>query len=208
MGVLTDLVRRDDVRLLTVTGPAGVGKTRLSQSVAAALADDFLDGVYFVSLAPLQDPELVLPTIGQAVGARHAHLADFLAAKRVLLVSTISSTCFSGPRVAVARGVPRRRCSPPAVSRRLCVNTSCRCRCAARRPKSAALLARNDRRLFVEQRRPPTGVLPGDGTPSRGTNLSSGRAAAYSRVGAPERLLPPAVLAEAGASPGCAWHGA
>ena len=101
IGVLCDLLRRDDVRLLTVTGPPGVGKTRLSQSVAAALADDFLDGVYFVSLAPLQDPELVLPTIGQAVGARHAHLADFLAAKRVLLVlDNFEHLLAAGPRVA------------------------------------------------------------------------------------------------------------
>src|SRR5262249_25239322 len=60
-----------------------------------------LDGVYFVSLAPLRGPELVLPTIGQAVGARDARLADFLAAKRVLLIlDNFEHLLAAGPRVA------------------------------------------------------------------------------------------------------------
>jgi predicted ATPase/class 3 adenylate cyclase len=56
-------------RLLTMTGPGGTGKTRLSLQVAAAAADEFPDGVWFVALEPVRDPELVAPTIARVLGA-------------------------------------------------------------------------------------------------------------------------------------------
>jgi predicted ATPase/class 3 adenylate cyclase len=61
---------RDGTRLVTVTGAGGSGKTRLALQVAAELADEFGDGVFFVPLAPVQDPALVAPTIAQAAGVR------------------------------------------------------------------------------------------------------------------------------------------
>lgn len=65
-------VRRlmERARLVTLTGPGGIGKTRLALRVAAAAARAFEDGAWFVDLAPLRDAALVLPTVAQALGVR------------------------------------------------------------------------------------------------------------------------------------------
>jgi predicted ATPase/class 3 adenylate cyclase len=82
----------ETARLLTLTGPGGTGKTRLSLQLAADATERFRDGVYFVPLGPIGEPALVLPTVAQALGLSDPggrtleRLAEQLAGKQVLLV--------------------------------------------------------------------------------------------------------------------------
>ncbi len=66
------LLARSGVRMLTLTGPPGSGKTRLAFEVARDLEDHYADGVAFVTLGPIGDPSLVMPAVRAALGLREA----------------------------------------------------------------------------------------------------------------------------------------
>ena len=73
---LQDLLLDRAVRLVTVTGTGGVGKTRLAQEAARQVSDDFADGVCFVALATVRDPAMVLPAIARALGIAEGSAHD------------------------------------------------------------------------------------------------------------------------------------
>jgi predicted ATPase/class 3 adenylate cyclase len=93
-----------ETRLLTLTGPGGTGKTRLALQASAEAADDYPDGVFWVPLAPLRDPQLVLEQAAQAVGASDG-LVESIADKRVLLLlDNFEHVVGAAPRLAEPLG--------------------------------------------------------------------------------------------------------
>jgi predicted ATPase/class 3 adenylate cyclase len=82
---VTTLLKGRSARLLTLTGPAGTGKTRLALQAAAEASDEYPDGLFWAALAPLRDPRRLLEAAGQALEARDT-LASRVADRRLLLI--------------------------------------------------------------------------------------------------------------------------
>lgn len=90
---VASLLAQDGIRLVTLSGPGGTGKTRLSLELGHSLLEQYPDGVTFVDLAPISDPALVASTIAHAMGIREGggrppfdNLKDFLANRQLLII--------------------------------------------------------------------------------------------------------------------------
>ncbi len=93
LATVSTMLRRPPVRLITLTGPGGIGKTRLALQVAADALDDFEHGAWMVDLSPIHDPALVVPTVALALGLKEGaeapleeRLSAYLRDRRLLLL--------------------------------------------------------------------------------------------------------------------------
>jgi predicted ATPase/class 3 adenylate cyclase len=108
LAALEKLLASRHTRIVTLTGPGGMGKTRLGLQAAADLIEDFRHGVFFIDLAPLSDPELVIPAIARVVHVREtggrtllAELSDGLKEKcMLLLLDNFEQVVGAAPHVA------------------------------------------------------------------------------------------------------------
>jgi predicted ATPase/DNA-binding XRE family transcriptional regulator len=119
MAALSDLLAQDDVRLVTLTGPGGTGKTHLALAVAAEAVRRYVEGVCFIDLSPITESDLVMPSIAAAFGLRATSdtslqeaVIGYLRERRLLLVldnceqvlgaaSNIATQLAAGPHLTI-----------------------------------------------------------------------------------------------------------
>jgi predicted ATPase/nucleoside phosphorylase len=108
LAAASHLLTHEEVRLLTLTGPAGSGKTALALAVARNVIERFNDGVYFVPLFPISDPSLVLPAIATTIGVKEVagrslarSLQTFIREKQLLLtLDNFEQVIVASPQIA------------------------------------------------------------------------------------------------------------
>jgi predicted ATPase len=99
LGEVLALLRKENGRVLTLTGPGGSGKTRLAVQAAAEVVDEREHGVWWVGLQAVRDPALVLPTIGSTLGAK-GPLAKHVAGRHmILLLDNLEQVVDSAPEL-------------------------------------------------------------------------------------------------------------
>ena len=171
------LLGREEVRLVTLTGTGGTGKTRLALQAAAELVDDFAAGVFLVSLAAIRDPSLVVPTIAQTLGVREQAgepleqtLKAYVRGGRLLLVldnfeqlaeaaPSVASLLAAAPdlKVMVTSRTPLRLSGRGPI---LCRRWGCRIWVGCRNCRGCASLTRSACLLRVRRRRGRTSWSP------------------------------------------------
>jgi predicted ATPase/class 3 adenylate cyclase len=180
---------RSGTRLLTVTGPGGSGKTRLALQVAAELVGSYRDGVFWVPLAALNDPDLVLPQVAQALGTRD-ELADHLRDREMLvLADNFEHLLGAAPQLAELLG--------GAKGLRLLVTSRAALHVRGERAYPLDPLAPGDAvTLFVERARESGRELAADETVDAICRRLDGLPLAVELAAARTRLLAPATLLE------------
>jgi predicted ATPase/predicted Ser/Thr protein kinase len=111
VGALKQLLLRRDVRLVTLSGPGGIGKSHLAIEVAQSLADHFSSGVYFLPLASVSDPSVIVSVIAQTLGVRESggraplenlkeHLRKRAGARVLLLIDNFEHLLVAAPMLS------------------------------------------------------------------------------------------------------------
>jgi predicted ATPase len=97
---IVGLLGRDNARVVTLTGPGGIGKTRLAARAAGEVSQQYADGVFWVDLAALRDPRLVVPAIATELGAKDEVVAHIGAGRMLLVLDNFEQVIEAAREVA------------------------------------------------------------------------------------------------------------
>jgi len=185
---VTQLLAEEELRLLTLTGPGGTGKTRLALQAAAESGDAYRDGVFWVPLAPVRDPSLVLPTVCKMLSARDELARSLRDKELLLLLDNFEHVVEAAPQLSTLLG----EC--PSVS--LLVTSRERLQLAAEHEYQVPPLAPSEGLELFTQRARAVGATPSaNGAVTELCNrldnlpLALELAAARTKLFSPEQLL-------------------